>query len=87
MIYLVSYDLNKPGQDYQALIDAIQTYDGYCKALWSQWFIYSNESAKDIYEHLRAYIDDNDRLLVCEITENQKGWLSKEVVAWLKMHF
>lgn len=87
MIYLVSYDLNTPGKNYQRLIDAICSYKGYCKALKSQWFVCSDKSAHEICAHLKSYIDENDWLLVCEFTGNQSGWLAEEVVDWLKTVF
>lgn len=86
-VYLVSYDLNTPGKDYSALIDAICTYNGYCKALKSQWFVCSDGSAFDIYAHLKSYTDENDWLLVCEFTDNQIGWLPDEAVEWLNKIF
>ena len=83
-VYLVSYDLNQPGQDYDSLIAAIRSYNGYCQALKSQWFICSDKTAKQICEHLVQYIDENDWLIVCELSSNFRAWLSDEAVKWLE---
>jgi hypothetical protein len=62
--YLVSYDLDKPGQDYTDLIDAIKQIGG-VRTLYSEWFVATaTMSAKTIFEHLSAFVDANDRLLV-----------------------
>ena len=85
-IYLVSYDLNQPGQDYPNVIKAIKTYEHHCQILKSQWLVCSHKMAEDIYNHLRKHIDDTDRLLVCEFTMNAEGWLSSRATDWLKEH-
>ena len=83
MIYLVSYDLNNE-KNYPAIIGAIQKYYDSCKALRSQWFVCSNESAAEIYVKLKPYVDEDDWLLVSEFTDNQCGWLSNKAIEWLK---
>lgn len=85
--YLVSYDLNTPGQNYDNLIHEIQKYDGYCPVLKSQWFICSNGTATDVYNHLCNHIDKNDRILVSELTSNHAGWLDQKPIDWLKRNF
>lgn len=81
--YCITYDLNKPGQDYEDLIKAIKSYD-YIKVMKSTWFVKSTSSASQIKENLRKYMDDNDLLFVCEINSNYSGWLRKDVWEWLK---
>ena len=85
MVYFVSYDLNNPGKDYSALIKAIETYNAnnehYCKVLMSQWFIYSNKTAEQIFTHLRRFIDDNDELFVCELNANCFGRFNEPLPA------
>lgn len=78
MIYLVSYDLNKPEQDYPQLIDAIKRYDNACRVLKSQWLIYSDKSATQLFNELVAFVDSNDELFICEVTENRFGRFKQE---------
>jgi hypothetical protein len=63
--YLVSYDLNRPGQDYANLFDAIKSV---CSLWWhhldSTWVIKSDKSASEIRDALTPHIDKNDELLV-----------------------
>ncbi|MBQ6976344.1 MAG: hypothetical protein IJQ16_07310 [Selenomonadaceae bacterium] len=73
MVYLVSYDLNAPEQDYPKIIKAIETYDLHCRILKSQWLIFSNRSAEQIFNHLSRFIDEDDELFVCEVTRNCCG--------------
>jgi len=63
-VYLVSYDLDKPGKDYTGIIDAIRNMGG-VKGLYSEWFVVTQTmDAKSIFDRLAPFIDSNDRLLI-----------------------
>ena len=80
-VYIVSYDLRKPGRDYSSLYDALRRYP-HCHGLESVWFIESDSAAVDIRDHLWARMDDNDKLFVGHLSGN---WGSYNVpcVEWL----
>lgn len=63
MKYIVSYDLVAPGQDYKTLWDELRRL-GAQKVLESQWALNVNNTAEQLRDHLKKYIDKNDRLLV-----------------------
>jgi len=71
--YLIGYDLNKTGQDYTKLIEQIKKLGLWWNCLDSTWIIKSNSSAKDIRNHLKKYIDDNDELLVAKLS-GEAAW-------------
>ena len=74
MKYIVTYDLNRAGQNYDGLINAIKQYP--CvHPMQSVWFIESRQDSRSIYNHLKQHIDNNDYLFVSEITTNHIGWL------------
>lgn len=75
MHYLVSYDLLRPGQNYDGLINAIKQLGGK-RVLLSAWAFYSTATAVQLRDHLRQFIDQNDRLLVTGIN----GWASWNVI-------
>jgi hypothetical protein len=66
-VYMVGYDLVKPGKDYKNLIDAIKTYTNWWHCLDSTWLIKSDKTAEQIRDHLKQHIDQNDRLLVANM--------------------
>lgn len=85
--YLISYDLNAPGQDYTKIIKKIKEIaDGYCKPLESTWIIGYNGTATDVYNILSKQIDKTDRLLIMEATKNYAGYLNQDVIDWMKKH-
>lgn len=66
--YIVAYDLNNPGQDYDRLKRAIeQISTWYAPLQKSLFFIASNTGRRqDIYAFLKANMDVNDQLCVIE---------------------
>lgn len=84
MIFLITYDLNSPGRDYNPLYDKIKSLGANFHPLESTWFLESSNTAHFISESLRAVMDENDSLFVVEITGMQRqGWLPKTAWEWL----
>ena len=70
MRYLISYDLNKPGKNYDALINEITAMGG-TRVLLSQWVVRRNgTSAAGLRDHFWTFMDANDRLLVVSIDDS-----------------
>jgi len=83
MVYLIGYDLNKSGKDYNGLYDAIKSYGNWWHHLDSTWLIDTNDSIESINDKLKPHIDDNDNLLVIQLKKNYKGWLPEKAWTWL----
>lgn len=83
--YIISYDLNKPGQDYNSLYEAIKTYSNWCHPHKSIWIIKSDDTASAIHKNLMKYIDINDTILVVNLSR-EAAWnnLSQKNSDWLK---
>ncbi len=74
--YTISYDLDKPGQDYTRLITRLQQH-GAVRILFSQWALKTTWSAVQLRDDLKSYIDTNDRLLVTQVTD----WASFNIMS------
>lgn len=72
-VYIVTYDLRKPGKNYSDLISAIKSYPMWGKITESCWLIHSSNDCPKIRDHLLSYMDNNDRLLVVQ---------SARIAAW-----
>ena len=70
--YLVSYDLDKPGQNYEKLISELERLGAF-RVLFSQWAVQLNNTAIEVRDHLLQFIDSNDRMLVMEVG-NWASW-------------
>lgn len=85
MVYLVTYDLNKPGKDYSTLYTALRQYD-YIRdnGLDSVWFVSTNWTANQIYEHLRVHLDRTDRIIITQMRGGEhQGWMHQNIWAWI----
>lgn len=66
---LVGYDLNKPGQDYDALIKRLKNVGtSWWHRLDSTWLIKTSMSPKELREDLKSYLDSGDELLIIDVT-------------------
>ena len=66
---LISYDLNKPGQHYSNVIGAIKSLGPTIKMQRSVWLTASEYSINKSRGIVRKQMDDNDLLLVIELTD------------------
>jgi hypothetical protein len=88
-VYLIGYDLKKPGQDYKDLFDAIKAVGSdWWHCLDSTWMVVSNGSAVSIRDALRGHIDTSDKLLVVTLTTGAawSGPFNADCVKWLQKY-
>jgi len=83
--YIIDYDLNRPGQNYTELFEAIKALGPWWHCLDSTWIVKSNLTAVQIRDAVSSRIDRNDRLLVAELS-GQAAWVgfNDECSSWLK---
>lgn len=62
----IAYDLNQPGQNYDAVRDAIKSLGRWHQFQYSLFYVSTNMTAYDAYTILVATLDGNDRLAVIE---------------------
>jgi len=90
MVYLITYDLNAEGQDYNLLYEKIKSLGEWFHPLESVWFLrplLNILSATDISTTLRDDMDNNDSLFVVEISgKDRQGWMPKTAWKWLNDH-
>lgn len=85
---MVGYDLNKSGQNYDKLIEALKSYGTYWHCLDSTWLIKTTKTCAQVCEELTTCIDSNDELLVAELAgaaawygfnEKESEWLQEQL--------
>ena len=84
-VYFIGYDLNRPGQDYTNLENAIKEFATWWHHLDSTWLVSTNWLAEQIRDDLRQHIDANDKLLVAKLS-GEAAWFgfTPEGSKWLK---
>ncbi len=83
MIYSINYDLNRPGQNYTGLYDAIKSCGVWWHYLDSHWLVDTSLTAKGIWDKLSMHVDKNDRFLIVGITRDYSGWLPQTAWEWI----
>lgn len=88
MVLLISYDLighERPAA-YQRVKQAIeQNANAAIKPLYSQWLVETNSSPQAWTSTLRGVMDDNDSLLIVQVTNHSyAGFLNRKIWDWLR---
>ncbi|KRL39883.1 hypothetical protein [Liquorilactobacillus nagelii] len=72
--YIISYDLDNPGQKYDQVEKIIKSFGGaYIKIQGSVWLVRNSLSPEDMCTKLEQALDKNDCLFVCELVKNYQG--------------
>jgi hypothetical protein len=77
-LHIVTCDLLQPG-DYASLHTRMASMRG-CQLLKNQWAFLANESASELKELIRGFLDRNDRIVVVEAGTD---WASRHALAKL----
>lgn len=83
MIVAISYDLKKPGQNYDSLYDAIRKLGVTWHGLESTWLVDTQLSTQQVAAMLRGHIDPNDYLLVVRASGPAAGMLPENSWSWI----
>lgn len=87
MVFLVTYDLVQPGQEYPNLIAELQRV-GAVRLQKSVWLLEASLPAERLCDILQSYMDPNDRLFVVSIESGNYNWAGRNMLApsgeWLK---
>jgi len=85
MVYEISYDLNKPGQDYPELYETIKGLGNWCHPVDSTWFVVSELTAEEVRDAIKSVVDSSDSVIVVRAT-TPGAWfgLSDNVSKWLR---
>lgn len=83
MIYAINYDLKRPGQNYEALYEAIKASGSWWHYLGSTWLVDTQLDAAGIWNRIEPHVDKNDFFLIIGVTREYTGWLPKEAWEWI----
>lgn len=85
IIYLITYDLNSPGKNYDQLYSAIKSVGfEWWHPLQNIWFVKSTSGSSYITKTLTSYVDVNDKLFVCKANSDWAGYnLPTNFVSWI----
>jgi len=82
-VYMISYDLNSPGQNYRDLKEKLESLGKWMHYLESTYVLETNLTASEIYDSLKNTLDDSDRILIMKTTGNWHALLPEKAYDWL----
>lgn len=71
--YIVTYDLQKAGQNYHCLKEKLENFPRHWHMQGSVWIIESGKTAHSIRNDLMSCLDRNDNLLVAKL-QGEAAW-------------
>lgn len=83
-IYIVTYDLLNPGQNYEKLLQKIKSYSSWAKLGGSSYLILTDKNPVQIRDHLKVILDENDKIFVgtCPVPSAWYG-MPENVSKWI----
>ncbi|OOF80425.1 hypothetical protein BKG93_12055 [Rodentibacter ratti] len=81
---LITYDLNKSGQNYEALIEKIKTLGAWAKVQQSVWYLHTSYSSEEVLDILGKVTDYNDSLFVAKLDNAHWRGLSPEITKFIQ---
>jgi len=85
--FLISYDLNDPGQSYEEILKEIKSYKTWAKISESSYVVIApNCAANAVFAPFKKIIDENDRLYVIELGSDFAGYGPEKLNAWLEKY-
>lgn len=66
-VKMVTYDLNRPGQNYQDLYPTIKALGNWWHCLESVWFVNTSLTSAQMRDRVRMVVDANDKVLVTPV--------------------
>ncbi len=82
---LITYDLNKPGQNYAKLYEAIKALGAWWHHLDSTWIVSTTQSPNQAWERLKDVFDASDHCFIVDISgDTYSGWLPEEAWEWIR---
>lgn len=84
-VLLITYDLHRPGQAYDALIEYIKQHS-WVRLSESSYVIDTSSTPQAVRDRIRALTDSNDNLYVIALSSSWSGWGPKDVNDWLSQH-
>ena len=84
MLYLIAYDLNAEGQNYKAVIQAIESLavseDDCCRIQQSVWIVRSDKPSESaVLETLKPAMDDNDQCFITRLGRYPESVMKPEI--------
>lgn len=85
MIYIITYDLRKVGQNYDSLYEKIKSLGQVIHPLQNLWILDTGYNITVVRDQLKTTVDSNDLIFVAQLHKGDySAWMSQEAHTWLE---
>jgi hypothetical protein len=83
-VLIITYDLIRPGQNYESLITKIKAYGTWAKIGYSCYLVVTKKTPEQVRDDLITVMDSNDKLYV-GVSPAPSAWygMPDEVSKWI----
>lgn len=81
---LITYDLNSPGQNYEAVHEAIKSLGAWYHAMDSIWVVKTTMTTDQANKKIGDAADESDSWFICTVTHDRQGWMPETFWEWLR---
>ena len=86
-MYVITYDLSRPGRNYDGLYNVIKSYNRWARLTESSWAIMTDQGEVALRDALTQVMDANDKLFVGKIVASAWRGVDQEVHNWLTAQY
>lgn len=79
--YMITYDLNSPGQRYDDVIKTIKegiSAEASCSFWKSSYLVRTSLNPSQMFEKFKPFLDKGDKFIIVEVIDNKQGWLTEK---------
>lgn len=78
----ISFEFNRPDRTYDRVVRAIKSLgDNSAEVHFAHWYVGTNMTAKQVCDRLKSVLDETDKLIVVDTTNNKAAWANLDAAA------
>jgi len=73
----ISFEFNRPDRTYDRVVHAIKSLgESWAEIHFGNWYVSTAMSARQVCDRLKSLLDESDKLVVIDTTNNKAAWLN-----------
>ncbi|HLX12531.1 MAG TPA: hypothetical protein VKS81_06945 [Bacteroidota bacterium] len=84
-VYLITYDYNRPGQDYTGVLDLLKSYP-HVRLAEGAFAIETPEATRTVYNKITKYLKPSTNVYILTVTKPFYSQCVEDVKKWLGSH-
>jgi len=83
----ISFEFNRPDRTYDRVVHAVKSLsESWAEIHFAYWYVSTTMSARQVCDRLQSLIDESDKLIVADTTNNKIAWHNLGADAVRQLH-